>query len=171
MKNENAKLNELKKQVMETVFNANVKAAGDLFKAVEDVFKSYNQTEKKEAKFRPLTIDYLMHDICRRNKMSEKQLLEFMNTASDIHPMAALTILIRAAAIIWNRRHTDEITQYDKVFVISTLDFRITEVPMEAVVSLATISPFRTFEEANEVQTLLQPLFDNIANPDTSNAQ
>ena len=112
-----------------------------------------NKCKKKELK--KLELDDCMNLISKTLEMTDDQVSDFMNNILGFYPIAAVQMLVKAASKLINQRYKDSICDYEKVYIISTVNTAICALPKQSIASYDTIAYFRTFEDAMEAKKAL----------------
>lgn len=120
--------------------------------------------KKKEVK--KITLDDCMDFIAKSLEMTDDQVSEFMNNVLGFYPISAVQMLVKAASRLINQRYNDNICDYEKVYIISTVNTAICSLPKQSIVSYDTIAYFRTYEDALEAKLALSDLLKEVFNPD-----
>lgn len=119
-----------------------------------------HKCKKKEVK--KLDLDDCMNLVSKTLGMTDDQVSEFMNSILGFYPIAAVQMLVKAASKLINQRYTDNIRDYEKVYIISTVNTAVCALPKQSIASYDTIAYFRTFADAMEAKQALLDVLTEV---------
>lgn len=84
------------------------------------------------------------------------------------YPQVALNMLLREVAIEIDKKYPDHIEKSDKIYTVSMVNGRITEIPRGTIKNFRHFAAFRTIEDAKQgckiVRALLKDMFSTKKN-------
>lgn len=80
--------------------------------------------------------------------LNPEQSLDFFDSIASYSPAAALSLVLKQIALELDKKYPDHIKESEKIFTVSTLNGKITEVPKGAIRNYRNFAAFRTLEDA-----------------------
>lgn len=95
-----------------------------------------------------LTISDIIDRIATRMGWKTNKVRNYLYGISNIMPMAAFNVLAREIATMLDEKYPNHINECEKVYVISSLDGVIREVPRAHIKNYRNFAAFRTIDDA-----------------------
>ena len=96
----------------------------------------------------PMDIAYYVQKIAKRLGWHPNKVANHLNAIDTIYPSAAFNIIMREIAIELDLKYKDHIQDSPKIYVVSSLDGRITEANKAHIKSYKNFAAFRSIEDA-----------------------
>lgn len=103
-----------------------------------------------------LTTGYYITTLAYKKGWPALKMAEFLDSLWEINPAAAFSTLAREIAIEFDKKYPDHIKNCDIIYIISTFDGRIHEVPGGIIKSFKNFAAFRTKEDAIKACRILR---------------
>lgn len=125
--------------------------------------------EKNLSSLPPFSLKYYIGKVAERfYGVPDAFVYRLINILYGVYPQAALNILLREAAIEIDKKYPDHIEKSDKIYTVSMVNGRITEVPRGTIKNFRHFAAFRTIEDAKQgckiVRSLLKDMFSTKKN-------
>ena len=117
----------------------------------------------------PLSLQYYGEKVAKRFCGVPNGLMyRLINILYAAYPQVALNMLLREVAIEIDKKYPDHIEKSDKIYTVSMVNGRITEIPRGTITNFRHFAAFRTIEDAKEgckvVRKLLKDMFSTKKN-------
>ena len=124
---------------------------------------------EKNASSVPMSLQYYGERVAERFYGVPNSLMyRLINILYAAYPQVALNMLLREAAIEIDKKYPDHIEKSDKIYTVSMVNGRITEVPKGTIKNFRHFAAFRTIEDAKLgckiVRALLKDMFSTKKN-------
>lgn len=124
---------------------------------------------EKGASSVPSSLQYYSEKVAERfYGMPNSLMCRLINILYGVYPQAALNMLLREVAIEIDKKYSDHIEKSDKIYTVSMVNGRITEVPRGTIKNFRHFAAFRTIEDAKQgckiVRALLKDMFSTKKN-------
>ena len=136
---------------------------------IEEVFKGeileiYNNKNnpKEETTVVPMDLDYYINKIADKLGWKIDKVYNYLNNIDSILPMAALSIILREIAIELDKKYEDHINNSPEIYVISTLNGKITRVYKAHIKNYRNFAAFRTIEDAKIACKIVKPILKEL---------
>lgn len=96
----------------------------------------------------PMTVDYYVEKIAERMGWKPEKVGNFLNNVHKIHPNAALSIVLKEIAVEIDKSYDNHIKDSPEIFVISSLDGKITKANKAVIKNYRNFAAFRSIEDA-----------------------
>lgn len=93
-------------------------------------------------------IGYYMHKALTRLGWTESKDLKYIQKLDSIYPTALFSILLREIAIELDKKYDDHIENSPEIFVVSTLDGRISRANKAHIKNYRNFAAFRSVDDA-----------------------
>lgn len=80
----------------------------------------------------------------------------WLGSIEEINPSAAFSIILKEIAVELDKKYDDHIEKSEKIFIISSTDGRIHEIPKAHVKNYRNFAAFRTIEDAKIACNILR---------------
>lgn len=119
---------------------------------------------KKDTSSVPMSLQYYGERVAERFYGVPNSLMyRLINILYAAYPQVALNMLLREVAIEIDKKYSDHIEKSDKIYTVSMVNGRITEVPKGTIKNFRHFAAFRTIEDAKLgckiVRALLKDMF------------
>lgn len=95
-----------------------------------------------------MDIAYYVQKIAKRLGWHPNKVANHLNAIDTIYPSAAFNVILREIAIELDLKYKDHIQDSPKIYVVSSLDGRITEANKAHIKSYKNFAAFRSIEDA-----------------------
>lgn len=117
----------------------------------------------------PTSLEYYSEKAAERfYGMPNSLMCRLINILYNACPQAALNMLLREVAIEIDKKYPDHIEKSDKIYTVSMVNGRITEIPRGTIKNFRHFAAFRTIEDAKLgckiVRKLLKDMFSTKKN-------
>lgn len=116
----------------------------------------------------PLSLEYYGKKVAERHGVPSLVMFRLINSLYLTYPQAVLSMLLREIAIEIDRKYPDHIEKSDRIFTVSMVNGRITEVPKGTIKNFRHFAAFRTIEDAKLgckiVRAMLKDMFSSKKN-------
>lgn len=96
----------------------------------------------------PMDIAYYVHKIAKRLGWHPNKVANHLNAIDTIYPSAAFNVIMREIATELDLKYADHIYNSPKIYVVSSLDGRITEANKAHIRNYKNFAAFRSIEDA-----------------------
>lgn len=110
----------------------------------------------------PMNIDFYIKKIEARLDWKSGKIYNFLNNVDSILPAAALSIILREIATELDKKYKNHIENSPEIYVISTLDGRITKVNKAHIKNYRNFAAFRTIEDAKIACKIVKPILKEM---------
>lgn len=117
----------------------------------------------------PTSLEYYCKRASERfSGVSYALMSKLINILYNVYPQVALSMLLREVAIEIDKKYPDHIEKSDKIYTVSMVNGRITEIPRGTIKNFRHFAAFRTIEDAKLgckiVRKLLKDMFSTKKN-------
>lgn len=131
----------------------------NIIKAVDD------PTTKKDLPPHITDLAFYMKVIADKMHCSPDIIVNNMAALEDVYPSIVFNIILREIAIELDKQYPDHISESDKIYVVSSLDGRITEANKAHIKNYRNFAAFRSIEDARiacrTTRHLLRKMYKN----------
>ena len=110
----------------------------------------------------PMTIDYYVKKIAERMGWKPEKAGNFLNNVQKIYPSAAFNIVLREIAVEIDKSYDNHIEESPEIFVISSLDGRITKANKAVIKNYRNFAAFRSVEDAKIACKILREVLREL---------
>ena len=110
----------------------------------------------------PMTVDYYVKKIAERMGWKPEKAGNFLNNVQRIYPNAAFSIVLREIAIELDKAYDNHIEDSSEIFVISSLDGRITKANKAVIKNYRNFAAFRSIEDAKIACKILREVLREL---------
>ena len=110
----------------------------------------------------PMNIDFYIEKIAVRLGWKSEKVYNYLNNVDSILPAAALSIILREIATELDKKYKDHIENSPEIYVISTLDGRITKANKAHIRNYRNFAAFRTIEDAKIACKIVKPILKEM---------
>ena len=110
----------------------------------------------------PMNIDFYIERIATRLGWKPEKVYNYLNNVDSILPAAALSIILREIATELDKKYKDHIENSPEIYVISTLDGRITKANKAHIRNYRNFAAFRTIEDAKIACKIVKPILKEM---------
>lgn len=140
-----------------------------LLEAQAQMFVEEGVLVKQNVSSVPLSLQYYGEKVAERFCGVPKSLMyRLINILYAVYPQVALNMLLREVAIEIDKKYPDHIEKSDKIYTVSMVNGRITEIPRGTIKNFRHFAAFRTIEDAKLgckiVRALLKDMFSTKKN-------
>ena len=96
----------------------------------------------------PMELDYYIEKIANKLNWKVEKVYNYLNNVDTILPAAAFSMVLREIAIELDKKYKDHIEKSPEIYIISTLDGRITKANKAHIKNYRNFAAFRTIEDA-----------------------
>lgn len=96
----------------------------------------------------PMELEYYIQKIAKKLGWKMEKVYNYLNSVDSILPTAAFSMVLREVAIELDKKYEDHIEKSPEIYVISTLDGRITKANKAHIKNYRNFAAFRTIEDA-----------------------
>ena len=96
----------------------------------------------------PMELEYYIQKIAEKLGWKIEKVYNYLNSVDTIFPAAAFSMVLREIAIELDKKYEDHIEKSPEIYVISTLDGRITKANKAHIKNYRNFAAFRTIEDA-----------------------
>lgn len=127
--------------------------SGEFNKALEEIKEPNKKTEEDS---KELSLETAISNIANKKGWKFEKANRWLWEIAELSPMAAFNIVARELAIELDKKYEGHIEDSEKIYVISSLDGRIHEVPKNKIKNYRNFAAFRTLEDAKTVCHILK---------------
>lgn len=102
------------------------------------------------------TTGYYITTLANKKGWPAIKMAEFLDSLWEINPAAAFSTLAKEIAVELDKNYSDHIKNCDTIYIISTFDGRIHEVPGGIIKSFKNFAAFRTKKDAIKACKILR---------------
>ena len=110
----------------------------------------------------PMNIDFYIEKIATRLGWKPEKVYNYLNNMDSILPAAALSIILREIATELDKKYKDHIENSPEIYVVSTLDGRITKANKAHIRNYRNFAAFRTIEDAKIACKIVKPILKEM---------
>ena len=110
----------------------------------------------------PTDVAYYVRRVADRMGWKFEKADSFLNNIYDIYPNAAFSIMLREIAIELDKAYDDHIQNSPEIFVISSLDGRITKANKGVIKNYRNFAAFRSIEDAKIACKILREVLREL---------
>ena len=110
----------------------------------------------------PMNIDFYIERIAVRLGWKPEKVYNYLNNVDSILPAAALSMILREIATELDKKYKDHIENSPEIYVISTLDGRITKANKAHIKNYRNFAAFRTIEDAKIACKIVKPILKEM---------
>ena len=96
----------------------------------------------------PMEMEYYIQKIAEKLGWKVDKVYNYLNSVDTILPAAAFSMVLREIAIELDKKYKDHIEKSPEIYIISTLDGRITKANKAHIKNYRNFAAFRTIEDA-----------------------
>ena len=96
----------------------------------------------------PMEMEYYIQKIAEKLGWKIDKVYNYLNSVDTILPAAAFSMVLREIAIELDKKYKDHIEKSPEIYIISTLDGRITKANKAHIKNYRNFAAFRTIEDA-----------------------
>lgn len=96
----------------------------------------------------PMELDYYVQKVANRLGWKIEKVYNYLNSIDTILPTAAFSIVLREIAIELDKKYEDHIENSPEIYVVSTLDGRITRANKAHIKNYRNFAAFRSVDDA-----------------------
>ena len=96
----------------------------------------------------PMCVGYYIASLAEKVGWKPEKMAGYLQNLWNINPAAAFSILLREVAIELDKKYEDHINSCEGLFIISSMDGRIHQVPRAYIKNFRNFAAFRTEEDA-----------------------
>lgn len=113
----------------------------------------------------PMEMEYYIQKIAERLGWKVDKVYNYLNSVDTILPAAAFSMVLREIAIELDKKYKDHIEKSPEIYIISTLDGRITKANKAHIKNYRNFAAFRSVSDAkiacSIVKDILKEMFKN----------
>lgn len=110
----------------------------------------------------PMDMNFYIERIAARLGWKPEKVYNYLNSVDSILPAAALSIILREIATELDKKYKDHIENSPEIYVISTLDGRITKANKAHIKNYRNFAAFRTIEDAKIACKIVKPILKEM---------
>ena len=110
----------------------------------------------------PMNIDFYIEKIATRLGWKPEKVYNYLNNVDSILPAAAFSMILREIATELDKKYKDHIENSSEIYVISTLDGRITKANKAHIRNYRNFAAFRTIEDAKTACKIVKPILKEM---------
>ena len=111
----------------------------------------------------PMEMEYYIQKIAERLSWKVDKVYNYLNSVDTILPAAAFSMVLREIAIELDKKYKDHIEKSPEIYIISTLDGRVTKANKAHIKNYRNLAAFRSISDAkiacSIVKDVLKELF------------
>lgn len=112
----------------------------------------------------PMDMNFYIDRIAARLGWRPEKVCNYLNSIDSIFPAAAFSMVLREIATELDKKYEDHIENSPEIYVISSLDGRITKVNKAYIKNYRNFAAFRTIEDAKIACKILKPILKEMFN-------
>lgn len=109
-----------------------------------------------------MQISYYVNKIAERFNCIPSKIRKLLETLNYIYPAASFSVVLREIAIELDKKYDDHIQNSPKIYVVSSLDGRITEANKAHIKNYKNFAAFRSIEDARIACKITKKLLKNM---------
>lgn len=113
----------------------------------------------------PMELEYYIQKIADKLGWKIEKVYNYLNSVDAILPAAAFSMVLREIAIELDKKYKDHIEKSPEIYIISTLDGRITKASKAHIKNYRNFAAFRSVSDAkiacSIVRDILKKMFKN----------
>lgn len=109
-----------------------------------------------------MQIGYYVNKIAERFDCTPSKIGKLLDSISAIYPASAFNIILREIAIELDKKYDDHIQNSPKIYVVSSLDGRITEANKAHIKNYKNFAAFRSIDDARIACKITRKLIKNM---------
>ena len=106
--------------------------------------------------------NYYLEKIAKRQGWNINKALSIFNNVYSIYPMAIFGLFLREIAIDLDKKYEDHIQDSPEIFVVSSLDGRITKANKASIKNYRNFAAFRSIEDAKTACKVLRTILKDM---------
>ena len=110
----------------------------------------------------PMNIDFYIEKIAARLGWKSEKVYNYLNNVDSILPAAAFSMILKEIATELDKKYKDHIENSPEIYVISTLDGRITKANKAHIRNYRNFAAFRTIEDAKIACKIVKPILKEM---------
>ena len=110
----------------------------------------------------PMELEYYIQKIADKLGWKVEKVYNYLNSVDAILPAAAFSMVLREIAIELDKKYEDHIDKSPEIYVISTLDGRITKANKAHIKNYRNFAAFRTIEDAKIACTITRDILKEM---------
>lgn len=109
-----------------------------------------------------MDLHYYVEKLAKKLNWKVEKVYNYLNTIDSVYPAAAFCMILREVAIELDKKYEDHIEKSPKIYVISLLDGRITEVNKAHIKNYRNFAAFRSVEDANTACSIVREILKEL---------
>ena len=110
----------------------------------------------------PMEMEYYIQKIADKLGWKVDKVYNYLNSVDTILPAAAFSMVLREIAIELDKKYKDHIEKSPEIYIISTLDGRITKANKAHIKNYRNFAAFRTIEDAKIACTITRDILKEM---------
>ena len=110
----------------------------------------------------PMEMEYYIQKIAEKLGWKVDKVYNYLNNVDTILPAAAFSMVLREIAIELDKKYEDHIEKSPEIYIISTLDGRITKANKAHIKNYRNFAAFRTIEDAKIACTITRDILKEM---------
>lgn len=120
------------------------------------------QVKEEESEHNIKSIDYFINKVATKMGWNVNKAFNILECIYNLYPSAAFSILLREIAIELDLKYKDHIENSPEIYVVSTLNGRISKVNKASIKNYRNFAAFRTIEDAKTACHLLRDILKKM---------
>ena len=113
-----------------------------------------------------MDIDFYIEKLAKRVGWNVAKTANYLAGINELSPMSAFTIVLKEIAMELDNQYKDHIQDSPKIYAISTLDGRISELNKANIKNYKNFAAFRTIEDARIACKIMSPILKGLFKSD-----
>lgn len=109
-----------------------------------------------------MQIDYYINKLANKLNWDCNRTINFLDTLTDIYPIAAFNIMLREIAIEMDLKYDDHISCSPRIYVVSSLSGKITEANKAHIKNYKNFAAFRSIDDARVACRILKKILKDL---------
>lgn len=109
-----------------------------------------------------MDLHYYVEKLAKKLNWKVEKMYNYLNTIDSVYPAAAFCMILREVAIELDKKYEDHIEKSPKIYVISLLDGRITEVNKAHIKNYRNFAAFRSVEDAKTACSIVREILKEL---------
>ncbi len=109
-----------------------------------------------------MDLHYYVEKLAKKLNWKVEKVYNYLNTIDSVYPAAAFCMILREVAIELDKKYEDHIEKSPKIYVISLLDGRITEVNKAHIKNYRNFAAFRSVEDAKTACSIVREILKEL---------
>ena len=107
-------------------------------------------------------LNYYVEKVGERAGWKYQKTQNLLNTLDELYPIIPFSLILREIAVDLDKQYVDHIEDSFEIFVISTVNGKITQADKSYITSYRNFAAFRTIEDAKFACHILSPIMKEI---------